>query len=205
MVVETPSPADQSASSTPNRSWTFSVIDFPMASLNPSVASLRSSISLVESSIDLLDRGVSDLPRLRKVLATQQHFEPLPEPVLRAAQQSIHDEISPAIAILLSTAESEICQLSQREESLKARSELLGGRLQSDHKGRASGLESQQPEKTLSSTGTRGLEGTADAKSFELKRLRQKRERLQYAVARLELQSNQRERELRRSMAVIKE
>ena len=47
--------------------------------------------------------------------------------------------------------------------------------------------------------------GWTDAKMLELKRLRQKKERLQYAVERLELQSKQRERELRKSMAVVKD
>jgi len=47
--------------------------------------------------------------------------------------------------------------------------------------------------------------GLTNAKVLELKRLRQKRERLQYAVERLELQSKQRERELRKSMAAVKD
>lgn len=40
------------------------------------------------------------------------------------------------------------------------------------------------------------------AKAAELKRLVQKKERLKYAVDRLELQSTQRERQLRKSMAI---
>ena len=40
------------------------------ASLNASVSSLRASINLLESSISILDAGVSDFPRLGKVLST---------------------------------------------------------------------------------------------------------------------------------------
>jgi hypothetical protein len=44
-----------------------------------------------------------------------------------------------------------------------------------------------------------------ETKALELKKLRQKKERLQYTVGRLELQSKQRERELRKSMAAVKD
>jgi DASH complex subunit SPC19 len=44
------------------------------------------------------------------------------------------------------------------------------------------------------------VSGEASAKAAELRKLVQKKERLKYAVERLELQSRQRERELRKSM-----
>ena len=172
-----------------------------MASLGPAVSSLRSSISLLESSISTLDEGVSDFHRLCKVLQTQQHFELLPEPTLREAQQSLVDEITPAVEQLLATAENYVEQLDRKEESLRARCELLQGRL--SHGSRRS---------SLSVAGAAGKvplgnqnEVADDAKVLELKRLRQKRDRLQYAVERLELQSKQRERELRKSMAAVKD
>lgn len=174
-----------------------------MSSLGPSVASLRSSISLLESSINLLDTGVSDFPRLRKVLTTQQHFELLPEPTLRAAQQEILNEITPAITGLLGTAEAHITQLGRREESLRARSELLEGRLENDRRRRNSSVGGvDAPIRAMQSSREGGKAGN-DLKVLELKRLRQKKERLQYAVERLELESKQRERELRKSMAAV--
>src|ERR1700744_1607909 len=105
-----------------------------MATLGPAVSSLRSSLSLLESSISILDEGVSDFPRLCKVLQTQRHFELLPEPTLREAQQSLVDEIAPAINQLLTTAENHINHLDRKEENLKARSELLEGRLNSNRR-----------------------------------------------------------------------
>ena len=175
-----------------------------MASLGPAVSSLRSSLGLLNSSISILDEGVSDFPRLCKVLQTQQHFELLPEPTLRDAQQLLLDEITPAIGQLLSTAENYVGQLGRREESLKARCELLEGRL--SHSKRNSSLgggSGVKPPRRATSTNQNG--GLSDAKMLELKRLRQKKERLQYAVERLELQSKQRERELRKSMAIVKD
>lgn len=47
-----------------------------------------------------------------------------------------------------------------------------------------------------------GGSSEASARAAELRRLVQKKERLKYAVERLELQGRQRERELRKSMAV---
>lgn len=174
-----------------------------MATLGPSVSSLRSSLSLLESSISILDEGVSDFSRLCKVLQTQQHFELLPEPTLREAQQSLVDEIVPAINQLLSSAENYIGQLGRKEENLKARSELLEGRLNSNRRRTSSFASAAQPlNPTRSSQSAVPL---SDAKILEVKRLQQKKERLQYAIERLELQSKQREWELRKSMAIVKE
>lgn len=176
-----------------------------MSSLRPSVGSLRSSLSLLEASINLLDTGVSDFPRLSKVLIMQQHFELLPEPTLRAAQQSILDEITPAISGLLGTAEAHIAQLGRREESLRARSELLEGRLETDRRQRNSSLGgTQAPDRGIHSLADGGKEAN-ETRASKLKRLRQKKDRLQYTVSRLELQCKQRERELRKSMAAVKD
>ena len=172
-----------------------------MASLGPAVSSLRSSLSLLQSSISILDEGVSDFPRLCKVLQAEQHFELLPETTLQEAQESLLNEITPAIGQLLSTAESYVSQLGRKEESLKARYELLEGRLSHDKRNSSLGGNQMVAKKGA----TRPTSGWMDAKMLELKRLRQKKESLQYAVERLELQSKQRERELRKSMAVVKE
>jgi DASH complex subunit SPC19 len=176
-----------------------------MSSLGPAVTSLRSSISLLESSINLLDQGVSDFPRLQRVLTTQQHFELLPEPTLRAAQQSILDEITPAITGLLATADAHVSQLGRREESLRARSELLEGRLESDRRRRSSALEVKRTSNQNLGRGEKDGKDGNDTKALELKKLRQKKERLQYTLGRLELESKQRQRELRRSMAIVKD
>lgn len=170
-----------------------------MATLGPAVSSLRSSLSLLDSSISILDEGVSDFPRLCKVLQTQQHFELLPEPTLREAQQSLVDEIVPAITQLLSTAENYTNQLGRKEESLKARSELLEGRLNSNRRRTSSFGGSTQPLRTQPTAPL------SDARLLEMKRLQQKKGRLQYAIDRLELQSKQRERELRKSMAIVRD
>ncbi|PLB45745.1 putative mitotic spindle biogenesis protein Spc19 [Aspergillus steynii IBT 23096] len=166
------------------------------ASLAASVDSLQSSLNILDSSIDTLDAGISDFPRLSKVLQTTRHFELLPEPTLREAQQSLLDEITPSIAHLLSLASNHVEKLSRREQGLRAKCELQEGRLYSG--------ESRQPPsrpQRSSAFGDRSKAASA-AKAAEYRRLVQKKERLQYAVERLELQGKQRERQLRKSMAI---
>ncbi|KAL3468528.1 DASH complex subunit Spc19 [Aspergillus heterothallicus] len=164
------------------------------ASLQASVASIQSSLQLIDSSISILDAGVSDFPRMSKVLQTTRHFELLPEPTLREAQQSLLDEITPSIAHLLSLASNHVERLSRREQGLRAKCELQEGRLASSDSRQTS---SRAQKRVLS--GGQGADSAA--KAAEMRRLVQKKERLQYAVERLELQSTQRERQLRKSMA----
>lgn len=166
-----------------------------MAILGPAVAALRSSLTLLDSSISILDEGVSDFPRLRKVLQTQQHFELVPEQTLMQAQQALADEISPAIEQLLSAAESHVKQLARKEQSLKARSELLEGRLSSKHISAADQL-------TRSRTNTLGRDASSsESEALRMKKLQQKKDQLQFAIERLELQTKQKQRDLRKSMA----
>ncbi|KAL4920949.1 DASH complex subunit Spc19 [Aspergillus aurantiobrunneus] len=165
------------------------------ASLAASVASLQSSLQLVDSSISTLDSGVSDFPRMAKVLQTTRHFELLPEQTIREAQQALLDEITPSIAHLLSLASNHVEKLSRREQGLRAKCELQEGRMNSS--------ESRQSSARAQRSNPRagGGQGASAAKAAEYRRLVQKKERLKYAVERLELQSTQRERQLRKSMA----
>ncbi|GAQ07301.1 DASH complex subunit spc19 [Aspergillus lentulus] len=163
------------------------------ASLQASVDSLQSSLQTLDSSISTLDSAVSDFPRLCKVLQTTRHFELLPEPTLREAQQLLLDEITPSIAHLLSLASNHVEKLSRREQALKAKCELQEGRLHSNdsHQSSSRGLGAMRDRHRQDA-------GSAVAKAAEYRRLVQKKERLKYTVERLELQSQQRERQLRK-------
>ena len=78
-----------------------------------------------------------------------------------------------------------------------ARSELLEGRLSNDE---TKGLKKKRSLDRLVS-GRGKPKGGSDEKALKLKALRQKKERLGYAVERLGLQSQQRQRQLRMSVA----
>ncbi|KAK7551597.1 DASH complex subunit Spc19 [Phyllosticta paracitricarpa] len=176
------------------------------------VSSLRNSMQLLDSSISILDSGVNDLPRLSKVLQTTRHFELISEPDLHAAQRSLLSEIRPEVDNLLSRVANYLDKLERREQSLIAKYELNQGRLSSDEAG-ASGRKSAGASRSASrAAGERGEGnrkggreegggGLAPLEELKVKQLRQKKERLSYAVDRLTLQAQQRERQLRMSMA----
>ncbi|CAI7647385.1 unnamed protein product [Penicillium bialowiezense] len=174
------------------------------ASLSSSVTSLQSSLNLLDNSITTLDSGVSDFPRLCKVLSTTRHFELLPEPTLREAQQSLLDEITPSIAHLLTLSSNHVEKLARREQGLKAKCDLQEGRLSSNAEGRSSTPRSQTQSSALRGRvagSSASSAGSAASKAAEYKRLVQKKERLKFAVDRLELQTQQKQRQLRKSMA----
>ncbi|KAI9857692.1 MAG: hypothetical protein M1813_008113 [Trichoglossum hirsutum] len=153
-------------------------------------------MSLLDSSINILHSGVHDFPRLGKVLQTTRHFELVAESSLLAAQKSLQDEIRPEVEHLLRRVDAYLSKLERREQSLIAKCELQEGRL--SQQGRTSA--SVRPSKGTSGKGGRTTlfsGGNAD----RLRVLRQKKERLGYAVDRLNLQSQQKERQLRMSMA----
>jgi DASH complex subunit SPC19 len=95
-------------------------------------------------------------------------------------------------------------RLARREDSLRAKCQLQEGRLFDERRPRTastSGTGLSHRKSSLSSAG--GIrDPSSAAKAAELRKLVQKKERLKLAVDRLELQSRQRERELRKSMAV---
>ncbi|KAK8202025.1 DASH complex subunit spc19 [Zalaria obscura] len=175
------------------------------------VSSLRSSMQLLDSSINILDSGVNDFPRLAKVLQTErvyhkildtgnsfsnmlQHFELVSESDLSNAQSSLLSEIQPEVESLLNRVDAYLDKLERREKSLIAKCELQEGRLsQTSASARKSGAKSPG----FRSHG----EPASSLEEVKMQQLRQKKERLSYAVGRLELQASQRERQLRKSMA----
>ncbi|KAI9712262.1 MAG: hypothetical protein M1828_001705 [Chrysothrix sp. TS-e1954] len=166
--------------------------------LAASLASLTASTSLLSSTLAILGDGTQDLDRIRTVLSQTRHFELLPSYSLTSAQTAVVDELVPEIELLLNKAEHAVERRERREEWLRARWALGEGRL-----GREADLG---PGPTMlkdtatleTNNNTQKHSGVDNAKA---QRLRQKKERLSYAVERLTLQASQRERQLRKSMA----
>jgi DASH complex subunit SPC19 len=85
--------------------------------------------------------------------------------------------------------------MSRREQSLLAKAELQEGRL-SNHS------QQHARKSSASSVGGAGvMGGLSSLEQLKISQLMQKKERLSYAVGRLEMQVGQRERQLRKSMA----
>lgn len=92
-------------------------------------------------------------------------------------------------------------KLERREQSLIAKCQLNEGRLSQYNE--SSAAQSQSASRASSRAGrwAPGSGGLAPLEELKVKQLRQKKERLSYAVDRLTLQAQQRERQLRMSMA----
>ena len=184
-------------------------------------------MQLLDSSISILDNGVNDFPRLAKVLQITrvcqishcmicvendllserstlnrlQHFELISESNLHAAQSALLSEIRPEVESLLNRVSNYLDKLERREQSLIAKYDLNEGRLSRDSTGPSAFRPSSRIGKgTESGNGNKGKAMTG-LQELKYKQLRQKKERLSYAVETLELQARQRERQLRMSMA----
>ncbi|KAF2773878.1 DASH complex, subunit Spc19 [Teratosphaeria nubilosa] len=158
------------------------------------VSSLRSSMQLLEASISILDSGVSDYPRLSKVLQTTRHFELVSEHDLTTAQSTLLSEITPEVTNLLSRVETYLDKLERREQSLIAKAELQEGRLSRS----SLGHRNSNAGGNASRSGGAGLTQLDEMKFQQMKA---KKGRLSFAISRLELEAGQRERQLRKSMA----
>ena len=98
--------------------------------------------------------------------------------------------------------ETHLDKLERREKSLIAKAELQEGRLSQPSRssyGARSGSVGGGARR--GGDGAEAEEGLSKAEELKMQALRQKKERLSYAVSRLELQAGQRERQLRKSMA----
>lgn len=126
----------------------------------------------------------------------RQHFELISESDLQTAQSALLSEIRPEVDNLLKRVENYLDKLERREQSLIAKCDLNDGRLGRDSTGGAGARPS-------SSAAQKSAAGKAMSAQQELrfKQLKQRKDRLSYAVETLELQAKQRERQLRMSMA----
>lgn len=87
--------------------------------------------------------------------------------------------------------------MSRREQSLQAKAELQEGRLSNPSRQSSA----SRPSSSGAAAGASSAGGLSSLEQLKISQLRQKKERLSYAVGRLELQAGQRERQLRKSMA----
>jgi DASH complex subunit SPC19 len=128
----------------------------------------------------------------------QQHFELVSQSSLLSAQQSLLSSLEPELNNLLGRVETHLDKLARREQSLMAKAELQDGRLSNASRLSAGTKSPAAGGLAGQSSGSGRLTSLEELK---LTQMRQKKERLSYAVGRLELQASQRERQLRKSMA----
>ncbi|KAH6619976.1 DASH complex subunit Spc19 [Boeremia exigua] len=166
------------------------------SALEGCVASLRASMQNLDSTINILDDGVSDMPRLAKVLQTTRHFELISESDLQTAQGALLSEIRPEVDNLLKRVENYLDKLERREHSLIARCDLNDGRLGRDSIGGSGSRPASR-----AAAGRSNARAASAQQELKYKQLKARKDRLSYAVETLEMQAKQRERQLRMSMA----
>lgn len=95
-------------------------------------------------------------------------------------------------------------KLERREQSLIAKHDLQQGRLDSSSSTRPTsrGRAKSFGKATSGNAVGDGKANLTGLDVMKMKQLRQKKERLTFAIERLQLQAGQRERQLRKSMAV---
>jgi DASH complex subunit SPC19 len=105
-------------------------------------------------------------------------------------------EIKPEVDSLLNRVSTYLDKLERREQSLIAKCDLQEGRL-------SQGGSSSRHSRARSGSGAHGKPSVAATalEELKMKQMRQKKDRLSYAVDRLTLQAQQKERQLRLSMA----
>jgi len=171
-------------------------------SLAGALSSLRNSTYTLSSTLSILDAGITDLPRLTHVLSQTRHFELLPLSTLQTAQADVVAELAPELERLISRVEGYVERLEARERGLRARAELQAGRLGDSAIRGAVPTQSRSMRESNSNVGPAGSSAAVGAREeLKARQLRQKKERLSYAVERLQLQAQQTERKLRKSMA----
>ena len=136
-------------------------------------------------------------PKTMNLTISPQHFELVSEPSLQTAQQTLLSSLEPELNALLSRVETHLDKMARREQSLQAKAELQEGRLSNPNQG---GRQSSTSRQSATGAGA-SAGGLSSLEQLKISQLRQKKERLSYAVGRLELQAGQRERQLRKSMA----
>jgi DASH complex subunit SPC19 len=109
------------------------------------------------------------------------------------AQSALLSEIQPEVNALLSKVETYLDKLDRREQSLVAKCELQRGRLSSTN--------SASTKRAMPGTTKAVGAGGATISSIKMSQARQKKERLSYAIDRLQLQAHQKERQMRKSLA----
>lgn len=131
------------------------------------------------------------------MLIKLQHYELLPESSLVSAQSSLLSELTPELDSLLSRVETYLDKLQRREAAMVAKYELQAGRLSSRRKSDAAPVDDNGEGAYGSKPSALDLDGR---EALKLKQIRQKKDRLSYAVDRLTLQAQQKERQLRQTV-----
>ncbi|RVD90117.1 uncharacterized protein DFL_001093 [Arthrobotrys flagrans] len=172
-----------------------------MNALSGCVASLTLSTETLQSTIDTLSAAVEDYPRVCKVLSSNRHFELISAKELTTAQTLLSSTIQPETDRLLRETEKAVHKLELKERKLIADAELLETRIANSLKNKSSTPIGIAPAKVEEEDGGEN-DRREEAKNEEiLRKLKAQRQRLAYAVERLELEKRQKEMLVRKNLS----
>lgn len=134
------------------------------------VSSLRKSTELLDKSINLVDETTKDVPRLKKILRTENVFGLISEQDLNHSIKTVQNELQPKVDILATRYEQELIQLRNKRNNLKNKIELQKVRLQNINKG----------DKNIN-----------DDKLLRINFLQNKKNRLEFLLSKYQLQDQQ--------------
>ncbi|KAF3930264.1 hypothetical protein ABW20_dc0106829 [Dactylellina cionopaga] len=166
-----------------------------MNALSGCVASLTLSTETLQSTIEVMDLAVADYPRLSKVLSSHRHFELIAQSDIQTAQSLLSSTIQPETERLVRETEKHLHRLQLKERKLIAESELLETRIANSFKKGPSSSQVTRPAVVAPPKDN----NVANAE--KLKKLKAQKQRLAYAVERLELEKRQKEMQLKKSMS----
>ncbi|KAK6341892.1 hypothetical protein TWF730_001378 [Orbilia blumenaviensis] len=176
-----------------------------MNALSGCVASLTLSTETLQSTIDTLSASVEDYPRVCKILSSNRHFEVISARELQTAQTLLSETIQPETDRLLRETEKAVHKLELKERKLIADAELLETRIANSLKTKASAAAAAEAARKAEIKEEEEREDENEketAKNEEvLRRLKAQRQRLAYAVERLELEKRQKEMLVKKSLS----
>jgi len=126
-----------------------------------------------------------------------QHFELTSNDDILEAQNALASEIGPEVEKLLNLTEQYVAKLERRERGLVSKAELQEGRL-TNFKARMAARDNRSGNVDRADRRTLGSGGnTSEANREKLKMLKAKKQRIQYAVERLEMEGKQKTRQMK--------
>ncbi|KAF3284707.1 hypothetical protein TWF970_010995 [Orbilia oligospora] len=173
-----------------------------MNALSGCVASLTLSTETLQSTIETLSAAVEDYPRVCKILSSNRHFELISARELTTAQTLLSSTIQPETDRLLRETEKAVHKLELKERKLIADAELLETRIANTLKNKSAADTTPIKVEEDEEEDKEEIDRKEDAKNEEiLRKLKAQRQRLAYAVERLELEKRQKEMLVKKSMS----
>ncbi|KAI5452961.1 hypothetical protein NCC49_006495 [Naganishia albida] len=149
------------------------------------VDATNASVDTVNACIKNLEPGVSDLPRLTKVLANEHLYLLLPDPLLQEYKTELADSLVPQINTLVERAEEVIQRDEKKMKSLEERLNIIRSNKTSETEPTTSSGIQRSAFPSFPTASALDMKALNPAQRRKLVMLKGKRERLERELARM--------------------